>query len=258
MRIACIGDVHLINPEDPNQEQRAARSFFIDGQASLRRLLQTINNSDIDHVIFLGDLVDWASRENIAYARAFIKELQCACHVLPGNHDFQGTVDGLRGRELRQLWQEVGIDMTNTAIDCGCFSLILLDNSIGTLEAETVPWLREQLARHPWNVVCQHVPLDLPEIRDCIRKAAPGRNFNKYVLSSYPSLFADCYQGRVQLTLNGHVHMQGAVMTEGCEHRLCQVGIDLYDPGREETARASATLFTFNGSGFDCSIMYAD
>ena len=263
MKIACIGDIHLIDPVDPRRERVADRSFFIDGQASLRRLFNRLNVMKPDHVIFLGDLVDWASPENIAYAAAFLKQLEVPWSALPGNHDYtnpdlKNNADLLAGRALAELWADHGIDFSNRSIDCGDFAVHLFDNSIGHIEPEALDWLDAALNKQAFNFLCQHVPLDLPVVRACIQQLAPQRNLEHYTCSAHASLFDSHLRGRVQGLASGHVHMSASLQHDQCALFLCNVGIDLQDPHRGESALSSATLLGFDGERFSAEQLFAD
>ena len=262
-RIACVGDIHLINPDDPRQDLVEQRSFFIAGQESLRQLFRRLEQSDVDHVIFLGDIVDWASDANMRYAADFLQQLQLPWSAVPGNHDYQNPERGtgqLHGRDLRQRWLDYDIDFSTRCIDAGDFSVHLLDNALSFVEEADLETFANNLHQRPFNVVCQHVPLDLPPIRAAINAQAPGRDFNKYVCSPQPDLFHDYYQGQVQAVVSGHVHMHDIVHTQGetvqpCAHYLCNVGIDLHDSNRNESCVASACMLTFSGERFEHSML---
>lgn len=263
-RIACVGDIHLINPDDPRQDLVEQRSFFIAGQESLRQLFQRLEQSDVEHVIFLGDIVDWVSDANMRYAADFLQQLSLPWSAVPGNHDYQNperSSGQLHGRDLRQRWLDYGFDFSTRCIDAGDFSVHLLDNALSFVEEAELATFARHLEQKPFNVVCQHVPIDLPEIRTAIHAQAPDRDFNKYVCSPQPDLFKDYYQGQVQAVVSGHVHMSDIVHTttddaQACTHYLCNVGIDMHDRNRNESCAASACMVTFHGSGFEQNWLY--
>ncbi len=262
MRIACIGDIHLISKDDPHSDQVENRKFFIPGQKALIKLFGLLQEQDIDLVIFLGDLVDWGSDTNIDFALNFLSMLKIPWKAVPGNHDLvrpadKDSFEAIKNREHRQFWQNKGLSMDNEWIDCDDFGICLVDNALSDFEESTMNWLDEHLNKKNINLVCQHVPLDLPEIRECIHSAAPNRPLDHYTCSNNKDIFSSHYQGRVQAVASGHVHMSGTVTVEGCTHHLCNVGIELKDTNRRETAPCSARILTFNGSGFDLEMIYA-
>ncbi|NRA39363.1 MAG: metallophosphoesterase [Planctomycetes bacterium] len=255
MRIACIGDIHLIDKDEPHQGMVKTRAFFMPGQKSLLELFKKLENSDIDLVVFLGDLVDWASEENISFALKLLSHLSIPWKAVPGNHDFaiahaditqkENRFATTAHRKYRTLWQKHNISMENQFIDCGEFGLVLLDNSMSNIEEQDLQWLDAQLNIKKHNMVCQHVPLSLPEIDSCIHSIAPNRHLSKYTCSAHPDLYHSHYENRVQAVLSGHVHIDASVTTGDCTHHLCNVGISMNDPGRNEDAVASATIISF-------------
>ena len=266
MRIACIGDLHLISRHDPHQGLRENRSFFMAGQDSLLRLFKTLEQHPIDLVVFLGDLVDWVSDENITYALETLEALKLPWKVIPGNHDFglahpeadRHSFRVIQDRAYRTLWQRHGLDMKNEFIDGQEFGLVLLDNALSNLTDDSLHWLDKVLDRKKHNIICQHVPLDLPEIRSYIHDHAPNRNLSKYTCSAHPHVFQNLYARRVQAVVSGHVHLSGTVSTDSCTHHLCNMGVTYDDPHRNERAKASATLLTFDQHGFQTQHIQVD
>ena len=258
MELAFIGDIHLINPQDARQDLVEKRSFFIEGQPSLLELIKTLEQRAVDRIIFLGDIVDWASPDNIAFAANILKEIKVPWSIAPGNHDYQNPnseTDPRKGLELRAMWQEHGISMGEDKIDCGPFNLFLVDNATGIISDESLAWLKTELNEKPYNIVAQHVPLDLPSIRESIKAVTPNRNLEHYTCSKHTNLFEDYYKGRVQAVLTGHVHMSDIVQIDDCTNYLCNVGIKLSDPNRVEEAQCTARLLRFNDGVFESEII---
>ena len=253
MIIACVGDIHLIDPSDPDQDRVRQRHFFIDGQNSLKRLFKQLAAQQVDHIIFLGDIVDWVSPHNIAYAAEFLRILTIPWSTLPGNHDYQIPAIDDGQHDLPQLWQAHGFNMHSQLIDADQFNIFLVDNARGYADSDTHAWLDKCLNKKEHNIICQHVPTDLPEIRESIHSIAPNRNLDHYTCSKDPGLFHNIYQNRVSAIVSGHVHMTDTLTINQCTHYLCPLGIDVDDPGRKEQACSSALLLHL-----DDTKMYAE
>lgn len=258
MLVACVGDLHLVSDRDPHEGLRRSRAFFAAGYPSLIRLLDRLNARRPDLVVFLGDLVDWLSEENIVFALDVLSHLQVPWLAVPGNHDLAVPSAGPADRRHAALWRRHGVEFADRHLDAGGFGLVLLDDSLSDVTPTSADWLDRQLARTPCNLVCQHVPLDIPGIRAHIGAAAPGRDLAKYTCSGNPGLWASHYRGRVQAVCNGHVHLGGIVRSDGCEHHLCTLALSMTDPGRGESTQATATLLRCADGRFASELLVAE
>lgn len=257
MLLACVGDLHLVSERDPHGELRRSRAFFAAGYPSLRRLLDLLNARRPDLVVFLGDLVDWLSEENVVFALDVLSRLRVPWLAVPGNHDLAMPTAGPADRRHAALWRRHGVDFADRLLDAGDFGLVLLDNSLSDVTPASAAWLADGLARQPRNLVCQHVPLDIPGIRAHVAAAAPGRDLAKYTCSGSPGLWATHYRGRVQAVCNGHVHLDGTVRSDGCVHHLCSLALTMTDPGRGEATVAAATLLRCVDGSFQAEQLVA-
>jgi len=264
MEIACIGDLHLISAQDPHRSLYERRAFFTAGYDSLRRLINQVNIRKPDLVVFLGDIVDWVSDENVAFAVDFLRQVQIPWQAVPGNHDLAeplgglDTVQTIMDRCHKRYWWNHGIDMGDRYVDAGDFGMVMLDNSLSNVVPDSAAWLGQQLERKPFNLVCQHVPLDIPQNRAHIHAIAPTRHLDKYTCSGNPGLYASHYRGRVQAICNGHVHIGGRTQIDECVHHMCPLALTLTDPNRNEPTRASATFMTFANGQFHAEVMVVE
>jgi 3',5'-cyclic AMP phosphodiesterase CpdA len=264
MQVACVGDLHLISDRDPHRALYAERAFFTAGYPSLHRLIDRLNQRRPDLVVFLGDLVDWVSDENIAFALDVLARLRVPWRAVPGNHDLAAPLGGhdtrqtIMDRAHKRLWRKHGIELDDRWIDGGAFGLVLLDNSLSHLEPASLPWLDRELGRRRFNLVCQHVPLDIPENRAHLAATAPGRHLGKYTCSGDPGLYGSHYRGRVQAVCHGHVHLAGTTRSDDCVHHLCPLALTMTDPNRGESTVAAATLMTFAAGAFSAETLMAD
>ncbi len=258
MRIACIGDIHIIDPNGPDQDRIANRSFFIDGQKSLVQLFDALTEHRIELVIFLGDLVDWVCDANLSLAHEILNKLTIPWKCVPGNHDF-AQPGNTPHRNCRSLWLDKGIDLSTQYIDCEEFGLVLLDNALGNIEDSELQNFDAVLNKKKYNIVCQHVPLALDDICSAIHETAPSRDLDNYTCSTPSDIYQRYYQNRVQAVVSGHVHIDSTtVVVDNCSHHLCNLGISIVDSNRNEKTTASANIIEFTDGVFSSEIIFVD
>ena len=94
MKIAVLGDAHLISDHDPYKDLHKHRAFFKTCWPSFQNLLKEVNRESPDLTVFLGDLVDWFSPENIDFGLDLLSNLRGPWHITPGNHDLAAPDGG--------------------------------------------------------------------------------------------------------------------------------------------------------------------
>ena len=250
MKIAVLSDVHLIADNDPYKHLHTRRDFFKSAWPSFQNLLKKVNDESPDLTILLGDLVDWFSPENIAFGLDLLSKLQTPWYITPGNHDVAAPIGGFdqkdykteATRDYAAYWKQLRVDFTDRVIEIeGCY-LILLDSALSNLTSGSESWLNEALnSEHP-KFLFTHVPPDLPETREYILSVDPRRSMAKYVLSGAPDLYTKCLVGRVAHIFTGHLHFSGELSRGETQFHLCNMGISMFDPHREQSAVASAII----------------
>ncbi len=263
MRLAVVGDIHLISDRDPYKGLHQARDFFKSAWPSFKELVDRINAESPDLVIFLGDLVDWLSPENIDFALDLIGELRAPWHVTPGKHDLAPpdgdySLDSFRtvaSRKHLENWSRARLDLSNRFLDVDGWHLLLVDNSLSDLDPAAEPWLEASLDGTERAVLFTHVPIDTPSVRSLLGSMAPTRNQKKYVLSGAPGLYDRHLRDRVSDVFSAHVHLEGKARSGTLNQHICGMGISMFDPGRKETSVASATMVTLNGDNVDTRII---
>jgi 3',5'-cyclic AMP phosphodiesterase CpdA len=255
MKLAVIGDIHLISDLDPYKGLHTVRDFFKSAWPSFRDLVQRINAESPDLVIFLGDLVDWLSPENADFALDLIGGLDTPWVVTPGNHDL-APPDGDHGlerfrtsdsRDHVEFWSARGVDMSNRAVSAGDWTLLLMDSALSNLADGSEQWLANATGSAGSLLLFTHVPIDTPETQAHITSAAPGRNMTKYVLSGASQLYERYLEGRVRHAFGGHVHLPLHCRAGAMTQHICGMAITMHDPGRNENSVASATIVTLDG-----------
>ncbi|MCC5841129.1 MAG: metallophosphoesterase [Opitutales bacterium] len=232
MRIALIGDLHFISPDDPSRQWREQRRHFAEAWPSFARTVAHVRRESPDLVVFLGDLVDYYSDENRDFALNQLDALKSPWLVTPGNHDFslpaesdEATTERPEAKEIRRRWAARGVAMGNRAIACDGVRLLLVDSPNSSVPEGTVDWLRRETDGSARNILITHVPLKTPEMAKYILSVEPQRDLRKYVQSGAPSLFDEAVRGRVETVFSGHLHFPGYVTTGGTAMRLLPLGL---------------------------------
>lgn len=256
MKIAVLGDVHLVADDDPYKNLHGRREFFKSCWPSFQSLLKKVNDESPDLTILLGDLVDWFGSENIAFGLDLLSDLQNPWYMTPGNHDLTAPVGGFEQenynmeatRDHVSYWKTQGVDLTNRVIDVEGCNLALLDSALSDLTDGAEGWLDEVLNSGGPNFLFTHVPIDLPETREYILSVDPRRNMAKYVLSGAPHLYLEQIKNRVSHVFSGHLHFAGDLNCDVTRFHLCNMSITVYDPNRDLGAAARATVIEGNGN----------
>jgi 3',5'-cyclic AMP phosphodiesterase CpdA len=250
LKVAVIGDVHLISDTDPYKSLHRRRDFFRAGWPSFRRLVDRVNGESPDLTILLGDLVDWFSPENVAFGLDLMSELRHPWQMTPGNHDIaapsgdhtQEDYATTASRDHLAYWADNDVDLSNRAVDLGDTRLVLLDSALSDIAEGAEAWLDETLKDVSSALLFTHVPIDTPETREYILSVDARRNMKKYVLSGAPDLYTKCLVGRVAHIFTGHLHFSGELSRGETQFHLCNMGISMFDPHREQSAVASAII----------------
>jgi len=229
MRIAVLGDLHLISEADPDLELRRVRTFFSDGLPAMRRLMTWLNTLALDAVFSVGDVIDWHSEHNIILALEVLSQLRCPWHMTPGNHDLQYPKQGAPPgsyqlhppdtyrAEAIARWKSHGIELGRRRIGFSDADVLLVDSASSRIADESMDWLREQPRR---SILLTHVPLDTPAIRSFIRAREPDRNCEVYTQSGSPEVSARCVQGRIAHVVTGHLHFPGTLTQDGTTYHM--------------------------------------
>lgn len=233
MKIAVLGDLHFICPDDPIAS-RVHRDFFENTEAFFQRQKELIQKEAVDLVISLGDLVDWYSDINRDYAIELMDSIGLPWKMVPGNHDFQMypdiTVDtpihtkpGDTREICTQHWLERGIELHDRLMETDGCDLVFLENAPSQTLATTKNWLNGVLKGRTGVTLFAHVPLDTPEMRSYIHHKSPERDLRKYVCSRSPWIF-ETIQGHVDHVFTGHLHFAGELKVASTEMHMIPLG----------------------------------
>lgn len=232
MKIALVGDLHFIAPDDPFPRRRERRRHFAEAWPSFARVLSMIRDESPDLVVSLGDIVDYYSDENRDFALDRLNALRTPWLLTPGNHDFvhggeegEGRADPPGPEDIRKKWEESGVAMGNRAVDADGVRLLLVDSPDSSVPEGTAAWLRKETEGSARNILITHVPLNVPEMADYILSVEPQRDLRKYVQSGAPRLFDEAVRGRVEAVFSGHLHFPGKVTVKGTDMYLLPLSV---------------------------------
>ena len=257
MKIAVLGDVHLIADSDPYKHLHDKRLFFKSAWPSFTRLLSSVNREGPDLVILLGDLVDWFSPQNIAFGLDLLTDLKCPWQMIPGNHDLAAPSEGpeqqayqtTATRDHLAYWAGQGVDLRNRTIEMGGYTSILLDSSLSDLAEGADDWLARVAEHEKPKLLFSHVPVDLAVTREYILSVDPRRSMVKYVISAEPGLYEKYIAGRIEHVFSGHLHFSGDLSFENTRFHLCTMGISMSDPHRSYSTVATAKIVEIKRDG---------
>ncbi len=236
MKLAIIGDSHCIDPGGPEIEKGQQRHHFRDTLESQRRLCAAIREESPDLVLSAGDLVDWCSPANLAFACSFMNSMGVPWEMTPGNHDFN-RADHSEQADAAALWQECGVATHNRVIEAEGVRLVLIDSHNSGLPDSTGSWL-DTLCAQPGPMIClTHVPWSIPLLRDLILQRQPGRDLTKYVQSKAPDFYQQHAAGRFLYTFFGHLHFAAQTRLNGSRMNILPLSIEASDREYPEQGR---------------------
>jgi 3',5'-cyclic AMP phosphodiesterase CpdA len=266
MRIAVLGDAHLIADDDPYKNLHEIRGFFKSAWPSYRDLIAEINGMSPDLVVMLGDLVDWFSPENMSFGLELMSELHAPWKMTPGNHDIASpsgdpSQDVYKTKQdvgLGSHWNKAGVIFGNREIDCDGLCLLLMDSPLSRVQEGTEDWLNGAMLSDGCNILLTHVPIDTPEARDYILSVDGNRSMAKYVLSGAPDLYRESLKGRVDHVFSGHLHFSGDLVVDTTDIHLCDMSISMHDPHRNSTRKGTAYVIDWDGRTCASSVLCSE
>lgn len=174
LKIAVIGDTHLAN--------------LYRGGKCFDKLRQTINNEQVDLILFTGDLVNTTAIEANKYTKFFRTfNAKYGKYAVMGNHDFCGYYPF-----SNPLAQQTNID--GVKLDYQLMRFQLLDNDIVILEQDSL------------NQICI-IGIDQTGNLKNIMENVPQNTF-KILLTHDPQIWDRQIVGKedIALTISGHTH----------------------------------------------------
>ena len=245
MKIAFIADAHLVSENDRYKGLHETRGFLKRAWPSFATLLDRVNDESPDVVLFLGDLVDWFSPDNVNFALDLVNRLQVPWHMTPGNHDletpqvdFSDTRYEVRpSQEAADFWKRQGCDWRPRAIGDETLNVLTFDSSLSGVADGVASWIRRSIVEGCPNIVGTHVPVSVDAVKDYIVGVDPGRDLKKYVQSRSPALYPEGIRNRISHVFTGHLHFPGTVEYESTVFHMLGMSVSI-----DDHAPASATI----------------
>jgi 3',5'-cyclic AMP phosphodiesterase CpdA len=264
LKLAILGDLHIISPHDPFPEARERRAHFAQTDGALKALRILVRQEAPDLVISVGDLIDWYSDENRDAAIHFLDSLGAPWLLTPGNHDIAGYIrenGEVTGpyetpqieEAARKGWADAGIEIGNRAIDVGFARLLLLDSSPAEIPTQTQQWLEESLTEsanreaNGQTLLFTHKPFNIEAIRRFITSVEPGRDPQKSLQQGMPATIEGLLVAGLDIVFTGHLHFfPGHVMANGLDMYLLPLSV--VSAGRVYPRQGTVTFLELDGS----------
>lgn len=216
--IAVIGDPHI-----PRASEDTLKLFQPD--VFLERAVEDVNARGVDTALFVGDLtMDGFDEEYDRFDR-IVEPLEVPWAAIPGNHDVWKTYDDHDSPPITAFEDRYTPDGLPFVIDHGDVQLIALDSSshddvndthAGTVGADQLEWLDEQLAAATNPVVTLHhvLPAMIEQFEAYSRDVDPDLS-PPPVLGNARPLIDTLREHDVPLVLTGHLHIPSIADTDG-------------------------------------------
>lgn len=241
MRIAVLGDLHIVSPDDPMDEIKQKRIHFTNAWPYFKKMIPLIREEAPDLVISLGDIVDWYSDENRDFALELIEQIKIPWMMTPGNHDFQmykydPAVDALTLRSADECyvkasfgWKERFIELGNRYIDAGNMRIFLLNSGISDFDKDICEWIGSNMNKNKECVLFTHSPrytMSIKKVRDHLYSKDNHERYRPKILTPDNMLFKKCLNRFFKLIYNSHVHFQSEIMV--MRTRVFFIGLSTY------------------------------
>lgn len=231
-RIAFIGDAHIVFPKNVHPFDYEKRKHYIEQHSFVKKMLSYVNDQRPDQVIFMGDVVDWFSPENINFALELISELKMPWAITPGNHDYQLAVrqrakynnniahewsdfdSNICKVKATEYWNSKNINFLHQKISLGDTAIYLVDSALGFVPQEQEDWLANENMTHKFNILATHVPIQVNEMANVVTKNKPKASIEEYVQSNSPHFYQRCIKDKFQHVMLGHVHFPSTTSIE--------------------------------------------
>ena len=183
MKLAIISDIHCGEPRGRwSTARRLAARHDTTNAERLADIVDSVNASDADRCIVLGDVTDWASSRQWSEAAGELERLTIPFDIVPGNHDVIGAGPLMAAGVFRQP----SYDRTMEAVehltgvgeypyqrDFGDCRLLCLDSSAhgergtlahrGRIGDRQIAFLASHVpGTHPVVVALHHYLVDMP------------------------------------------------------------------------------------------------
>lgn len=248
-RIAFIGDAHMVYPHNNHPFDYEKRKHYIDQYPFVQKMLAYVNSQSPDYVIFMGDVIDWYSTENIDFALEQISVLKALWAITPGNHDYQLAVrqrakhnnnikhewadfdENICKTIATESWNKKGIYFAPQKISVGDTAIYLIDSALGHTPIEQENWLVNQQMTHTFNILATHVPVQINKMSEIVSKNKSTAKLEEYIQENSENLYDRCIANRFQQVMMGHVHFPSVTKIKDITFQTVTISCL---PGRKE------------------------
>lgn len=227
VRLAMVGDMHVADLAAANPDDRANRGRFLGGLGPIKDVFSYLNQSGVDHVFFLGDLVDWFSEANARLALDWLTTLQMPWTLTPGNHDYEGPPCPryhLLRDDSRRWWAGQNLPLRDCMVDFPGTRVLVVDSALSAVGVGAAEWTRQHATSGRRNIIVTHVPIHCPPVIATIRAKDPHRGLEKYTQSGSPNYFDEALNGRVSDVFTGHLHFSAQAESSGTTFHMVPLG----------------------------------
>ena len=245
--ILFLTDTHMIVMSEEDNEQVAANAgeryplFVNEGGISstdqFPAWMEYANDSEVDAVLFGGDIIDYPSSSNLEYLQTNLEQLDMPYLYTLGNHDWTYPWEYMtdKGKEeyLPLMEPFMGENTAIQTLDMGEFLVVAVDNSSGQINGQALEEYAEILSGEKPVLVLLHVPLITQSV---LTKAKENWN-SPVVLGAggyggiYPNEASETFlnmttaaDSPVVAILAGHVHFYDKDYVEGDKNIIQIVG----------------------------------
>ncbi len=129
-------------------------------QETWNLLSDQIDDIGADYVIFGADMVDYASRENLAVLQDGISKISTPWMYIRADHDYARWYGSMEIEQMRELQREIAPQNKIWVERFDGFTLVGLDNTTSAVSEETLAQFQEVYEEGIPIILCTHVPFD--------------------------------------------------------------------------------------------------
>lgn len=213
-KFVVLSDVHISAAKQDKNSRQLTQSISL-----LQKAVSEVNKSDVDFVIFSGDVIDKTEKTSLVMFAKIVNKLNKPYYIIPGNHDVAHFL-GLDKKEFFRLVNKFSHNKTSSMPSVKIMKnglvFIFMDgvnqimpSSAGYYKENDLIWLDKKLSKYKNNnvVIVQHFPL----VEPYYRKSHITYKADEYldVLSKHKNVIA---------VISGHFHAEGENLRDGVLH----------------------------------------
>lgn len=215
IRIAVVADPHL------SPSRSGTWKVYHRTEERFRTLIADIDDRDVDHTVFVGDLTADGEAEEFEQFERLIEPLRTPWTALPGNHDVSKAFDDIVSPSVAEFAERYGPpgETYPSRLTIGGVDAVLLhsatmpDRSLrntwgGAISDKQIAWLGRELPRTTAPIVFSHHNLfELPE-------HPPEPPWSNFSIRNSESVIEVLAEHDVPLFLSGHQHLPAVTVRD--------------------------------------------